>query len=644
MDAASSGDRPMANAGVPPGKDRVTSLDVLAVARELRGVVGAHVDKAFDRPDGGWCLVLRSAAEGRQELILVPGRYAALVAGPLEHAEELGPVARDLRRLLSGSRLAEVPEPAGERSLELVLRRGDVDEPLRLLVEFFGTGNLLVVRGSRLVVVARPRTWAHRSVRVGAEYKPAPSRGDPFRASDAELEAALAASRTDRASTLAARLSLGGPVAEELLARAGLAGDVPAPTDAGATARRLRGAMDELLAEIGDRPRGHLYLRDGALLTVEPYPSTRWQREAGVLGTTTPTFSEGADRFFSAVAAPAPRPSAEGEARAELERQLERQRAAVTALREEAERRTRQGHAVFAHYAEAADAVERAARTGSAPDGVVEATLGGESVPLRTDAPLQASAQALYEEAKRAQAKLAGAEGAVAETEARLEALAVAPPPEPAGTPVARSRKGPPWFERYRWFVSSEGILVIGGRDAATNDLIVRRYLKAQDRYVHADIHGAPSVIVKHPAEAERPIGEATLREAAQWGVAFSKAWRAGLASASAFWVTADQVSKAGASGEFVARGAWVIHGTKTVLKDLPTELGIGLADVQEEERWMVAPPEAWRDRGRIRFLLTPGDERDRAAREVELAKELGLSRSRLQSLLPAGGLTVRRP
>ena len=150
-------------------------------------------------------------------------------------------------------------------------------------------------------------------------------------------------------------------------------------------------------------------------------------------------------------------------------------------------------------------------------------------------------------------------------------------------------------------------------------------------------------MIVEHPAPGQPIASDATMEEAGQWGVAFSKAWRAGLASASAFWVEADQVSKAGASGEFVPRGAWVIHGTKHMMKDLRTELAIGTVPYEGAELWTVAPPRSLERIGQPRFILGPGEERDRADREIELARELGLTRSRIQALLPSGGLTFRR-
>ncbi len=361
---------------------------------------------------------------------------------------------------------------------------------------------------------------------------------------------------------------------------------------------------------------------------------------------TRPTFSEAAEEYFSALPSEAAAtPSPIEEARAELGRQRERQSGAVESLRETVRGLQEQAEAILHHYAEAEQALALPAPDSS--DGRQEIELGGRRVTLLRDRPVRDSATTLFEEAKRLKGKLAGAEAALAETEGKLRRAgelrpAGARPSGPGATGTAPPRKSH-WFERFRWFFSSEGILVIGGRDATSNDLIVRRYLREGDVYVHADVHGAPSVIVKHPAPGAPGAGDTTLREAGQWGFCFSKAWRAGLASGTAFWVTPDQVSKAGASGEFVARGAWVIHGSKNFLRDLPAELALGTITVDGETLWTAAPPDAVRARGTIRVLLSPGEERERAVREVELAREVGLTRERLQSLLPAGGISWRR-
>lgn len=56
------------------------------------------------------------------------------------------------------------------------------------------------------------------------------------------------------------------------------------------------------------------------------------------------------------------------------------------------------------------------------------------------------------------------------------------------------------WFEKFFWFVSSENYLVIGGRDQQQNELLVKKHLKEGDVYVHADLHGATSVVINNPS------------------------------------------------------------------------------------------------------------------------------------------------
>ncbi|MCI4344440.1 MAG: NFACT RNA binding domain-containing protein, partial [Thermoplasmata archaeon] len=330
----------------------------------------------------------------------------------------------------------------------------------------------------------------------------------------------------------------------------------------------------------------------------------------------------------------------------ELRRQKERQEVAIVEHRTEVARLVSSADALFSHFAEVEAQRVASEADPEASEPTIEVELNGTKIPVYRQRPLAESARELYEESKRVRSKLEGAVAALAETDRgilRAEgegASATEARAKRAGEP---ERRKPFWFERFRWFLSSEGFLVLGGRDAGSNEQLVRRYLHARDLYVHADIHGAPSVVVRAGEVAGAAPTEVTLKEAGQFGVAFSKAWKAGLASSTAYWVTSEQVSKAGASGEFVPRGAFVIHGTRHPLGDLPTELGIGRVQYEGVELWSVGPPSALQGRGALRFRLTPGEERERARSESELARELGVSRNLLQSLLPSGGLTALR-
>ncbi|KAI1466573.1 uncharacterized protein F4812DRAFT_84259 [Daldinia caldariorum] len=140
------------------------------------------------------------------------------------------------------------------------------------------------------------------------------------------------------------------------------------------------------------------------------------------------------------------------------------------------------------------------------------------------------------------------------------------------------------WFEKFIWFISSDGYLVLGGKDAQQNEMLYRRYLKKGDIYVHADLHGAPSVIIKNsPSTPDAPIPPSTLSQAGTLAVCASSAWdqKAGMG---AWWVNADQVSKSAPTGEFLTTGSFMVRGKKNFLPPAQLILGLGLMYKISEE------------------------------------------------------------
>jgi len=137
------------------------------------------------------------------------------------------------------------------------------------------------------------------------------------------------------------------------------------------------------------------------------------------------------------------------------------------------------------------------------------------------------------------------------------------------------------WFEKFFWFISSENFLVIGGKDAQQNELLVKRYMKPNDVYVHADLHGASTVVVKNPTST--PVPPKTLNEAGQFAVCFSAAWDSKVLTA-AYWVTPDQVSKTAPSGEYLTVGSFMIRGKKNFLPPSHLTMGFGFMFKLEDD------------------------------------------------------------
>ncbi|EAL44894.1 hypothetical protein conserved [Entamoeba histolytica] len=137
------------------------------------------------------------------------------------------------------------------------------------------------------------------------------------------------------------------------------------------------------------------------------------------------------------------------------------------------------------------------------------------------------------------------------------------------------------WFEKFHWFLSSENFIIISGKDALQNDVIYRRYMKSTDVYVHADIHGAASCIIK--GIPGKTIGAPTLEQAGKIAVCRSSAWTSKIVT-SAWWVYSDQVSKTAPSGEYLTTGSFMIRGKKNYLPPVPLVFGIGIMFAVEKE------------------------------------------------------------
>ncbi|KAJ7989276.1 hypothetical protein DPEC_G00317800 [Dallia pectoralis] len=129
------------------------------------------------------------------------------------------------------------------------------------------------------------------------------------------------------------------------------------------------------------------------------------------------------------------------------------------------------------------------------------------------------------------------------------------------------------WFEKFLWFISSENYLIIAGRDQQQNEIIVKRYLRAGDIYVHADLHGATSCVIKNPSGV--PVPPRTLNEAGTMAVCYSAAWDAKVVT-SAWWVYHHQVTKTAPTGEYLTTGSFMIRGKKNFLP--PSYLMMGFS------------------------------------------------------------------
>ncbi len=692
-------------------KRELTSVDIAALSGELQGFTGAGVDKVYLYPDDFVRFKLRHHERGRIELLVHVGDTKHVrVADPdtVPDAPERPPdFAMMLRNRLAGAELADVQQYEFDRVLELDFRRDD--DSTTVVAELFGDGNVVVLDGAGDVIdCVRTVRLKSRTVAPGAPYEFPGARFNPLAVDRASFEARLRDSDTDVVRTLATQLNFGGLWAEELCTRAG----VPKTREIAAVEEDAVAALYETVDDLGERLRSgdldpYVYEEDDQAVDATPVALEEYR---DLSRTEYETFTGALDAYFGHLEEGAEseserqRPDFEEEIE-KHERIIQQQQSAIEDFEAEADDLRAAAQALYAHYDLVDDILStiRAARAEDTPwedieerfaegreqgiqaatavegidasAGTVTVSLDDQTVTLDVSEGVEHNADRLYQEAKAVEEKRSGAEAAIADTRAELESIreqqadweAEEEPSEtedtsaePAVDWLSRDsipiRQSEEWYERFRWFHTTDDYLVIGGRNADQNEELVQKYLERGDLFFHAQAHGGPVTILKAtgPSEAtsdEIDLPESSRHEAAKFAVSYSSVWKDGRFAGDAYAVSPDQVSKTPESGEYLEKGGFAIRGERTYYRDIPVGVGIGIA-CEPETRVLGGPPAAIEPRVATAISVEPGRFaqndvakrlyrafKDRFADEAFVRKVA--SPDLIQEFLPPGGSRI---
>lgn len=612
-------------------KQGMTNVDVAALSAELAPlVVGTRVDRVYQPAKDRILLRFRRKGAPRVDLLFALGRFLTATKRPAANPDKPSMLAQVLRTALENARVTGLRQLGFDRLVRLDMERGDGRRSL--VFELFGDGNMLLLDASDVIALPmRGEDYGARRLRKGEPYQQPPGSSLPFALDAAQLKE-KAEGKRDLVRFLAVDLGFGPLWGEELCLRTGIAKNTSVADldEAGwATVQSVIAALGTDIARndlapnlvyefadhtgaIGPRAADAVpQLVDAVPFAMLRYPAPRFSHEQA------PTFHEALDSIF--VGGPEtteddepedPRRGRYEEAKGKILRQAQQVDEAIEAFDKEAAQARAEGDALFAGFAQVQQilkdlndarktrswaAIEETLAKGRAEGNelakqvpslmphngtatVAVRLADGTTKPVEVDLRLnvQENADAKYEAVKRARARREGALTARKDAERKLrdlekkglDAFGAAPQ-----RPERVSRHF--WFEAYRWTLTPSGLVAVGGRNAAQNDQVVKKYLRDGDRYVHAEIHGAPSVVVRPAEGTVKDIPNDDLRAACQFAACTSRAWRQ-FGPATAYWVTANQVSKTPASGEYVPRGAWMIHGKRNVEPDLPMDWWTG--------------------------------------------------------------------
>lgn len=602
-----------------------SSLDFYAFLKKYSDLIaGSFIKKVYQTDQKDFVFQLYGSSSGRNYLLI--SLEKGIVFYDSERPEEATPLSMLLRKILSERRIVSVDQINFDRVIKLTLHTGQ-----EIILEMFREGNLIVTNDGKIEFATDQREWRNRKILKGEPYVP-PSLSDPLSAGPDGIRSVLEASKASAVQTLATRMNLGGDVAEELLFRAGLDKSAPSREMVSESAR----IYENLQALLQEASLGMAYYYgQGNLLSPV--------RMLHISATPTVIYNDLNEAFVEYINQHFPKENNE----TQLSRRLESMRRSIEEFQAKREKYVQLGQIIMNNLPEI-DQLIRQLRQAMASGNMVQkgelihnhpvkgvdpatrkvtVELYGEDIELDFSRTAGQNAADYFDRSKEFKSKIIGAEKAIADTDRAVRS-------ELKTVKKARKKE---WYEGYHWFFSSEGFLVIAGRDAKSNERIVKRHLKDHDIYVHAEVYGAPSTIVK--SEPDRQPGDQTLREACNFAVAFSRAWSAGLSSGSAYWVLPSQVSKTPESGEFVTTGSWIVRGKRNYFFDLPMELVISLKEIRGFQVPMIHPRFPEKETSK-HVVIIPGDIK-RQVVSAEVARILGVEKEEIDGILPPGGSRI---
>ncbi len=537
----------------------ISSLDIRLLLKEWEFLAGAFIRKIYQAGDkDNYRLVFE---------LFVPKKgtnYLHVSPSHVTLDKNKGPVGETpsgfcmlLRKHLSDKKIVKMGQHGFDRILEFSAGG------LKLILEFVPPGNVVLIDSEGIIISAfRTRRWRDREIRPRAIYKYPPERPDPL-SMDFEQFRKFFLSDRKAVVILASDLGLGSAYANRLCSLSGVRPDKAAK---GLDEKELRSLLAKLPA------LGRIEMKE--------------------------QFVEVTDR--------------------EKERleHIEAQRAEAKEKWKSAEKLAKEkADAIYSKF----DTVEALLQKFSSRKDVgfepvmkreglhITVKLDGVDVQLDLKKSAQENAAFYYEQSKKARRKVASLESLGKPAEIR--------PPESPEYPDRDMHKE--WFKKFKWFYSSDGILVVAGKNADQNEILLKNHAEPDEWCFHADVRGAAFTVIK--SEGKEPSEQAK-KEAAEFAAANSKAWTRGMGSVHVFSVQRKSLSKTPPTGMHLEKGSFMVYGQRVWYRNVPLRMAVS-ASLDGE---ILSCPESSLKKG-YSVILVPGTKKaSDLSREVksELLKQ----------------------
>ncbi len=598
----------------------MTNVDVYTISQELNKLLtGTRVDKSYQPTKDTVVMKFHKPGTGRIDLVMQAGIRTHTTQYPIENPLQPPAFPMLLRKRLRGANVISIKQHNFDRVIIITLKK---EQEYKLIIELFDKGNIILLDNEDNIILPLKRKRTNdRDISSKKTYEFPPENGiNPIEINLLEFNDLIRYSTNDLVRTLASN-GLGGLYAEEIIPE-DIDKNTPCQDLNNDDVEKIYNKLEETFKPLKEdkfKPQiskntetQNKYLTPINLKKYEQYEKTYYE-----------TFNQAADEYYSKDLNQQITNQKEkvwNKKVGKYEKRLQMQEETLQGFKETIESCQHKGELIYTYYNQIEKIIQtihngrekdysykdinktlkKAKKEGLKDLEIFEAlnnlghltiNIDETRINLDNQISINENAEIYYEKSKKAKRKIKGAQIAIENTKKQLKEMEEKKSieMEKISTPQKRVKKELKWYEKLRWFLTSDNTLVIGGRDANSNEMVVKKYLDNNDIYFHSDIHGASSISVKLQG---KEINDQILKETGIFAASYSSAWQMGYSTQDVYYVNPDQVSKTPQSGEFLSKGSFVIRGHKNYIRNAKLELAVGIVDY-EGKRIMAGPIES---------------------------------------------------
>jgi len=525
----------------------------------------------------------------KPDILLMLSTFGIWITNVKIEQIEPNKLLRRLRNDLRRFKLKEIKQIGTERIAYLTFSYSDKE--FIIIGEFFGDGNIILCNSEmKILALLYSVSVRHRQLRVGSQYVPPPQDNlDVLNMTEKDFEP-IRSTSIAVAKWIGKTLGLPRKYIEEITRLAKVESKKKGEDVSNEEIKRLFDSATQIVNNVVSGKHDPEIVRNDEMY-VNPISL------GGENSEKIASFMDGLDTVFTesiVTKGKTIQSSSFTKKISELETRLGEQTKAIKTVTEKSEKIAIVANSLFEGVSQGISSMDDSKITTLLKKnnseivkekGITYLKVEDEKIKIDLNSSLPTTASTLFNESKKQKAAIRSIEKLLKKTENDLEKV-IKKGESAKQISVTQVRKKN-WFERYRWFYTTDGVLAIGGRDSSSNSAIIRKHLQKNDKVFHAEMSGSPFFLLKGD-DATTP---ASLTEVAHATVCFSKVWKEAFYGSSAYWVNPDQVKKGAPSGQSMAKGSFMIEGQRNFVKI--SSLKMCVAIIKHEESYLLTcgPP-----------------------------------------------------